>query len=186
MELISKAIIFATKAHDGMRRKKASIPYIIHPLEASSIVASITSDQEIISASILHDVVEDAGITIEEIEKEFGSRVAFLVSSETENKREGIDPRVSWQDRKEEALDELSKTTDIAVKILYLGDKLSNLRSIYTEKQKIGDEVWNQFNQTDPMKHHWYYRSIANLIDELKDTLAWQEFDKLIGIIFEN
>ena len=51
MELVSKALIFATKAHDNMRRKNSPIPYIIHPLEAASIVASVTADQEIISAS---------------------------------------------------------------------------------------------------------------------------------------
>lgn len=184
MELVSKAIIFATNAHDGMRRKNSPIPYILHPVEAASIVASITPDQEIIAAALLHDVVEDAGITIEEVEKEFGPRVAMLVASETEDKRETIDPKLSWQIRKEEAIDELRKTTDLATKIMYLGDKLSNLRSIYIDKQKEGDAVWQKFNQKDPMKHRWYYRSIADLISELKDTLAWQEFDKLIDVVF--
>lgn len=184
MELVSKALIFATKAHDNMRRKNSPIPYIIHPLEAASIVASVTADQEIISASLLHDVVEDAGISIEEVEKEFGPRVARLVAAETENKREEIDPKLSWQIRKEEAIDALRQSNDIATKILYLGDKLSNLRAIYIDKQKEGDKVWQKFNQKDPEKHHWYYRTIADLIVELKDTLAWQELDQLIRVVF--
>ena len=73
MELVSKAIIFATKAHDGMRRKQSDIPYIFHPLEAATIVSTMTSDQEVISAAILHDVVEDANIKIEDIEKNFNA-----------------------------------------------------------------------------------------------------------------
>lgn len=184
MELVSRALVFATKAHDGMRRKNSPIPYILHPVEAASIVASITDDQEIISAALLHDVIEDAGITYEEVEKEFGERVAKLVASETEDKREHLDPKDSWQIRKEEAMDELRNTTDISVKILYLGDKLSNLRSIYVDKQKEGDKVWQKFNQKDPMKHRWYYRTIADLISELNYSLAWQELDKLIDVVF--
>lgn len=184
MELVSKAVLFATHAHDGMRRKNNPTPYIIHPLEAATIVASVTTDQEIISASLLHDVVEDAGVSIEEVEKEFGPRVAELVLSETENKREGISPEESWQIRKEEALNALAKTKDVAVKMLYLGDKLSNLRSIYIDRQIEGEDVWNKFNQKDPKKHLWYYRTICNLISELSETLAWQEFDNLIRVVF--
>ena len=75
MELVSEAIAFATKAHDGMRRKKSEIPYILHPLEAAVIVSSITNDQNLIAAAVLHDVVEDAEVSIEEIEQKFGKRV---------------------------------------------------------------------------------------------------------------
>ena len=64
MELVSEAIIFAVKAHDGMRRKKSDAPYILHPMEAAVIVGTMTDDQQLIAAAALHDVVEDAGITI--------------------------------------------------------------------------------------------------------------------------
>ena len=67
MEIISKAIEFAVKAHDGMRRKNGELPYILHPLEAAVIVGTMTSDQEIIASAVLHDVVEDTDIPIEEI-----------------------------------------------------------------------------------------------------------------------
>ena len=66
MELVSQAISFAVKVHDGMRRKKKNIPYILHPMEAAVIVGTMTEDQELIAAAVLHDVVEDAGVTIEE------------------------------------------------------------------------------------------------------------------------
>ena len=68
MELVSEAIAFAVKAHDGMRRKKSEAPYILHPMEAAVIVGTMTDDQNLIAAAALHDVVEDADITIDEIE----------------------------------------------------------------------------------------------------------------------
>ena len=72
MELVSEAIAFAVKAHDGMRRKKSEAPYILHPMEAAVIVGTMTDDQAMIAAAALHDVVEDAGITIEEISDSIG------------------------------------------------------------------------------------------------------------------
>ena len=68
MELVSEAIEFAVKVHDGMRRKESSIPYILHPLEAAVIVSTMTDDQQVIASAVLHDVVEDTDITIDEIE----------------------------------------------------------------------------------------------------------------------
>ena len=64
MELVSEAISFAAKAHDGMRRKTGNAPYILHPMEAAVIVGTMTDDQNVIAAAALHDVVEDAGISI--------------------------------------------------------------------------------------------------------------------------
>ena len=81
MELVSEAIIFAVKVHDGMRRKKSGVPYILHPLEAATIVGTMTDDQEIIAGAVLHDVVEDTDTTIDEIEEKFGKRIRELVES---------------------------------------------------------------------------------------------------------
>ena len=58
MNIIEKAIQFATKAHEGTCRKGTSLPYILHPLEAGAIAAQIADDPEVIAASVLHDVVE--------------------------------------------------------------------------------------------------------------------------------
>ena len=184
MELASKAIIFAVKAHDGMRRKQSDAPYILHPMEAAAIVGTMTSDQKVIAAAALHDVVEDAGVSTKEIEDRFGTRVAELVASETENKREHLPAESTWRLRKEEAIRLLRDTTDTDIKILYLGDKLANMRAIYYIWQKEGPAMWRHFNQKDPAQQAWYYRAIADSIRELSDTLAWQEFSSLIHTIF--
>ena len=133
MELVSEAIAFAVKAHDGMRRKKSESPYILHPMEAAVIVGSMTDDQNLIAAAALHDVVEDAGITIEEVEERFGRRVRELVESETEDKRADLPPTDTWRIRKEESLAVLRSTDDIDVLMVWIGDKLANMRSIYRD-----------------------------------------------------
>ena len=185
MELVNKAIIYAADVHDGMRRKRNDTPYILHPMEAAVIVSTMTDDQEVIAAAVLHDVVEDTPTTIEEIEKEFGPRVRKLVEAETENKREDIPPYETWLLRKEESLQILRDTDDIDVIIIWLGDKLANMRSFYRQWKKEGDAMWNNFNQKDPEMQAWYYHSIAELTSRLSDTPAWIEYNALTNIVFK-
>ena len=184
MELVSEAIVFAAKAHDGMRRKKSEAPYILHPMEAAVIVGTMTDDQNLIAAAALHDVVEDAGITLEEIKEKFGRRVWELVRSETEDKREELPPAQTWRIRKEESLAVLKNAEDIAVLMVWLGDKLANMRSIYRDFKVEGVQMWQRFNQKDVNEQAWYYRSIVNLTERLSDTSAWLEYKTLTELVF--
>jgi myo-inositol-1(or 4)-monophosphatase len=184
MELVSEAIEFAVKVHDGMRRKESSIPYILHPLEAAVIVSTMTDDQQVIASAVLHDVVEDTDITIDEIEEKFGKRVRELVESETENKRSEIPASETWRLRKEESLEVLKNACDIGVLMVWLGDKLANIRSFYREFQQEGNAMWNKFNQKDVNEHAWYYYSIVKLTERLSYTSAWVEFKTLVELLF--
>ena len=184
MELVSEAIAFAVNAHDGMRRKKSDAPYILHPMEAAVIVGTMTDDQNLIAAAVLHDVVEDAGITIEEIEEKFGKRVRELVESETEDKRADLPPSDTWRIRKEESLEVLKKSDDITVLMVWLGDKLANMRAIYRDFKVEGVAMWQRFNQKDVNEQAWYYRSIAKLTERLSDTSAWLEYKTLTELVF--
>ena len=184
MELVSEAIAFAVKAHDGMRRKKSDAPYILHPMEAAVIVGTMTDDQNLIAAAALHDVVEDADITIEEIEEKFGKRVRELVESETEDKRADLPPAETWRIRKEESLATLKNTDDIAVLMVWMGDKLANMRAIYRDFKVEGALMWQRFNQKDVNEQAWYYRSIAKLTERLSDTSAWLEYKTLTELVF--
>ena len=184
MELVSEAIAFAVKAHDGMRRKKSDVPYILHPMEAAVIVGTMTDDQNLIAAAALHDVVEDTDISIGEIEERFGKRVRELVESETEDKREDLPPADTWRIRKEESLAVLKTTDDIGVLMVWLGDKLANMRSIYRDFKVEGNAMWQRFNQKDAKEQAWYYRSIADLTARLSDTSAWLEYKTLTELVF--
>lgn len=183
--LVQEAINFAFEAHGDTIRKGDHKPAVYHALETMSIVTSLTNDEEVIAAAVLHDVVEDTPVSSKEVEERFGKRVAFLVSSETENKRRSMDAAQTWLERKQEALDELEGTADKGVKMIFLGDKLSNMRSFYAIKQVKKENMWDAFNQKDPEMHHYYYRTIAAYLKEFEDTLAYQEYDRLIRLVFE-
>ena len=184
MELVSEAIAFAVVAHDGMRRKKSESPYILHPMEAAVIVGTMSDDQNLIAAAALHDVVEDAGITLEDVEARFGKRVRELVESETEDKRADLPPSDTWRIRKEESLAVLKNTDDIGVLMVWLGDKLANMRSIYRDFKVEGNAMWQRFNQKDVNDQAWYYSSIAKLTERLSDTSAWLEYKTLTELVF--
>lgn len=66
-DILDRAILFATEAHRGAFRKGTRIPYILHPLEAAAIAATITVDHEVLAAAVLHDVIEDTAVTEEEL-----------------------------------------------------------------------------------------------------------------------
>ena len=183
-DIVSEAIVFSTMAHDGMRRRKSDAPYILHPMEVGVIIGTMTDDQEVIAAGILHDVVEDAGVSIDEIGEKFGARVMELVASETENKREELPPEDTWRIRKEESIEKLKATDDIAVLMLWIGDKLSNIRTIYRDYLVEGDALWNKFHQSDINVQAWYYRSIMKYTEQLSNTLAWNEYKTLLDKIF--
>ena len=184
MDILDKAIIFATKAHSGSFRKGTTIPYIVHPMEAASIVATMTDDKEIIAGAVLHDTVEDTDATLEDIKREFGERVADLVSAESENKREELPSEDTWKIRKQETLDHLKNHASIEAKMITLGDKLSNIRAIYRDYTTLGDKLWARFNQKDKSEHAWYYKSIAENLTELKDTFAYKEYLDLVNKVF--
>lgn len=185
MNVLEEAIVFATNAHCGQVRKLASTPYILHPLEVASIISTITPNLEIMAAGVLHDTIEDCNVDPKEIKERFGPRVSALVQSETEDKLSSRPPADTWQERKEESLLMLKHTKDLDVKILWLGDKLSNMRSFYREYLKSGNLIFESLNQHDPKKHEWYYRTIAEYLSELSDTAAYKEYTELVDKVFK-
>ena len=185
MNLFEDAICFATEAHRGMKRKSEPKPYIIHPLEVAVIAATMTDDEEILAAAVLHDTVEDTGTKISDIKNRFGHRVAMLVWSETEDKLDYLPPESTWMVRKEESLKVLKETDDIAVKMVWLSDKLANMRSFFRQWRVQGNDLWNDFNQKDPRMQAWYYRTLTEYLSELKEYDAWKELDQLVNTVFE-
>ena len=184
-KVFDKALIYAIKAHKQQYRKGDRIPYIVHPLEVASIVATMTKDEEIMAAAVLHDTVEDTEVTIEEIEKKFGSRIRKLVACETEDKHPEIPPEDSWKMRKEESLVFL-KDADRDAKIVWMADKLSNMRSFLRMYLLEGDDLWQHFHMKDINQQYWYYQRIAELLEELDEYPAYQEYCKLLSIVFSS
>lgn len=187
-ELLDRAIVFAVKAHHNTERRGKGFPYIVHPMEAVEIVASITADQELLAAAALHDTLEDTDITVEDIRAEFGEHIAELVHSESDQLNGevftgGANEEQTWHARKQAAIDRLAAASHEA-KIVAIGDKLSNMRAIWRDYQTKGDELWNIFHVKDKASHEWHYRGLAAALSELSDTFAYKEFVRLMDEVF--
>ena len=182
--LLDRAIIFAVKAHSGTERRGKGYPYIVHPLEAVEIVATMTKDQELLAAAALHDTVEDTDVTVAQIRDEFGDRVAALVAVESDDEMPaGVSEEDSWHTRKQAAIERLAKAP-LEAKMVALGDKLSNMRAIARDYATQGDDLWNLFHAKDPKDHEWHYRGLADALRELEGTSAYKEFENLINQVF--
>ena len=178
--LFDRAARLAIDAHSGTERRAKGFPYIIHPMEAAAIVSTITRDQELLAAAVLHDVVEDTDVTVEQIRNLFGDRVATLVQHETAPD----DKNLSWRQKKQIQLDQLAMA-DRDSKIVAIGDKLSNIRGITNDYRLVGDKVWTRFHAPGGKKDiEWYYRGIATALFELSETLPFQEFLTLLDQTF--
>ncbi len=182
-QLLDRAIVFAVRAHAGTERRGKGFPYIVHPMEAMEIVSTITPDQELLAAAALHDTVEDTDVTVEEIRAEFGDRIANLVQSESDVFPEGLSEEESWHMRKQAAIDRLGAASHDA-KIVALGDKLSNMRTIARDYAVQGDAIWNIFHVKDKASHEWHYRGLVESLRELEGTFAFKELEELVNKVF--
>jgi len=182
-DLLDRAIKFAVDAHHNTERRGKGFPYIVHPLEAVEIVATITPDQELLAAAALHDTIEDTDVTVEQIRAEFGDRIAELVHAESDQFTEGVSEEDSWHARKQTAIDRLAAASHDA-KIVAMGDKLSNMRAIWRDYQLKGDALWSIFHVKDKASHEWHYRGLAASLSELSDTFAYKEFVRLLDEVF--
>lgn len=184
--LFDKAIIFAVAAHTGMVRKGTATPYIVHPMEAAAIAATMTDDIEIMAAAVLHDTIEDTHMTDEDLRREFGDRIAKIVSAESEDKREDRPSADTWMERKQETIDHLTHSADEAEMIVVLADKLSNIRAIQRDFLSVGDFIWQRFNQKDKQMHAWYYRAVGSALSDLSRFSAYTEYMELVGKVFDS
>lgn len=157
---LNQAIYFATERHAGQFRKGTTTPFIVHPMETMTILASMKADTDLLIAGILHDTVEDTNTTIDEIRILFGTEVAKLVGEHSEDKSK------TWEERKEKEYNDTC-SAPIRLKKLVLADKLANLRSIYRDYKDVGNELWDRFS-AGAGKQAWYYGKMVDALYELQ------------------
>ena len=118
----------------------------------------MSDDDELIAAALLHDTMEDAGVSYEELKKHFGDHVADLVAEESEDKSK------TWMERKSRTIEHL-RSAGREIKILTLADKLSNIRDTARDYLLEGENIWERFNVKEKDKHAWYYNSMVDLLE---------------------
>ena len=177
---IMKAFTLADKAHEGQFRASGE-PYIMHPLAVAEILAHLQIDHITLIAALLHDVVEDTEYTKEDIEKLFGSEVAFLVDGVTKLNQFQYETK---EDRQMENYRKmiLAMAKDVRVVVIKLGDRLHNIRTLKhmrSDKQKrIAKETLEIFA---PLAHRL---GIFNVKWELEDlSFRYLEPDKYYDLV---
>ena len=177
---IMKAFTLADKAHEGQFRASGE-PYIMHPLAVAEILAHLQIDHITLMAALLHDVVEDTEYTKEDIEKLFGSEVAFLVDGVTKLNQFQYETK---EDRQMENYRKmiLAMAKDVRVVVIKLGDRLHNMRTLKhmrSDKQKrIAKETLEIFA---PLAHRL---GIFNVKWELEDlSFRYLEPDKYYDLV---
>lgn len=163
--LINKAIGFAIKIHEldtKKKRKGKDIPYITHPLIVGLILARVTTNENIITAGILHDTIEDCepygSVTQTILEKEFNADIARIVNDVTEQ-----DKTLPWFERKMAALQHIKDIQQDSL-LVKSADVLHNLSELNDDIVKDGVEVLNKFNATKEETLLRYQKLIPELI----------------------
>lgn len=145
--LIHKAFHYSIKVHEidqKQKRKGKDVPYVTHPIHVGFILSKAGASDELIAAGFLHDVLEDsideAKVTVEELEAEFGKEVAALVASVSEKNRD-----LSWHERKEAALEEIRQFSHESL-MLKSGDVISNTTELMSDYEHEGNNTFKRFN----------------------------------------
>lgn len=161
---IDDALAFAATAHRGQTRKGTDVPYIMHPVHVAMILLRHGFGEEVVIAGLLHDVVEDCDVTLDEIESRFGARVAKLVAGVTEQKQSADAKPRPWRERKEEQLAKI-REMDRDGAALKAADALHNCQTTLADLEHHGEKLWSRFNAS-PSEQRWYYGALASALRE--------------------
>jgi (p)ppGpp synthase/HD superfamily hydrolase len=154
--LVDSALIFAARAHQDQVRKGSDVPYIVHPVGVMlTLKHAGENDPELLAAALLHDTLEDAGVTVDVLAERFGQRVAEIVAGASEPfSRDEL-----WETRKQHTVAHL-RTAPRDVQLVAAADKLHNLTSMAADRSVLGEQLWKRFNR-GPREIAWYYRAVA-------------------------
>ncbi len=185
MERIERAYQLAKRAHEGTLRRSGE-PYIVHPVCAAIILVELGMDTDSIVAALLHDVVEDTEITLEEIRKEFGKDVAFLVDGVTKLGRIPFSSREHQQAENVRKM-LLAMAQDVRVIIIKLADRLHNARtfeSLPDEKRRI--KALETMEVYAPLAHRLGIRGVKEELEDISlkylDPIAYADIESQLAL----
>ena len=175
-----RALRLAATGHRDQVRKGSDVPYIEHPMAVALILDRSGYDEEVVIAGLLHDLVEDTDVTLNQVRQEFGDLVAEIVAFCSEEKLDAEGRKRPWIDRKRDHLATVVGAPD-EVRAVVLADKLHNLLSIRLDLVE-GRPVWECFNASKEQVL-WYHGAmieacgsddprVGRLLEECRGLLA--------------
>ena len=184
VERIADAYGLACEAHRGQLRLSGD-PYVTHPVEVAVILIDLGLDTDSLIAALLHDVVEDTEVTLEQIQKKFGPDVAVLVDGVTKL------GRIPYSSREEQQAENIRKmllamAKDIRVIIIKLADRLHNMRTSYAwPAQKQLDKSLETMEIYAPLAHRLGIRTIKEELEDISlrhlDPVAYNEIETMLA-----
>jgi (p)ppGpp synthase/HD superfamily hydrolase len=178
-----EALAYAYRLHSSQLRKGSGIPYVSHLLAVCSLVMEYGGGEDEAIAALLHDAIEDQGVSRAEIRKRFGSHVTEIVDGCTDA---DTVPKPAWRPRKEAYIARLG-TAPRSIRLVIACDKLHNVRSLIKDYREQGEDLWDHFTGGREGTL-WYYRAvvtelsrdgIVQLFSELERTVS--EFESLVA-----
>ena len=185
MQLIDKAYKLAEESHKNQRRK-SGIPYILHPTSVACILSEWGMDEQCIAAALLHDVVEDTPVTLDEIIRGFGKQIANLIDGVTKL------GKIPYSSREEQQAENIRKmliamSNDIRVIIIKLADRLHNMRTISCmEPQKQRDISLETMEVYAPIAHRLGISAVKDELQDLSlrclDPIGYKEIEDALAL----
>ena len=154
---LAKAIQFTARAHRDQLRKGTDTPYIAHPFAVGLILSQLGFPEPVIAAGFLHDTLEDCGITVADLTREFGTEIAAIVVGCSEP-----DKFLPWRERKQHTIDALANAS-WQIKAVVAADKLDNLRAMSADFTQVGDALWSRFKEGREQQQ-WYYGGVVQAL----------------------
>jgi (p)ppGpp synthase/HD superfamily hydrolase len=197
-----RALEWAARLHAKQHKKGGHTPYVAHLLGTAALVLEGGGTEKEAIAALLHDAIEDAGVSADKIKRRFGGKVARIVVACTDlpgagghrggKKRRKQRTAGNWRKRKQRSLTHL-RAPDVPIAVLRVraADALYNARSIVADLRRIGPEVWQRFH-AGAVDQLWYYRSLSIVLsdrlpgylsDELRVTV--RDMEELAGWWFD-
>lgn len=170
-ERYDEALGWARELHAHQSRKGTTLPYLSHLLAVSARVLEDGGDEDQAIAGLLHDAIEDQGVTEPEIAARFGDEVARIVVACTDA---DTVPKPPWRERKEAYLRHLLDA-DAPVLRVAAADKLHNVRSLLRDLAEEGERHWDRFT-APPIEQAWYFSQLASIVGGRLDTPLGREF----------
>lgn len=178
MEMLKKAIDFASEAHKGQLRESGE-PYIMHPIAVAKMLFEMSMDENTVIAGLLHDTVEDnSNITVDIIRSEFGDDVANMVDGVTKLTKSGNAGLLSKEDRQAENLRKMfmAIANDVRVVIIKLADRLHNMRTLeYCDGEKRIRKAHETLEVYAPLAHRFGMGAIKCELEDLSFEYLYPE-----------
>lgn len=164
--LVERAIAFAIRSHEGQERKgQPGVPYVVHPIHVGLLLARHGQRPAVVTAGILHDVVEDGEATLDELARTFDREVAAIVAEVSEEKAR------PWEERKQHTIDSIPTMSDGA-RAVTAADKVHNLADLSRLLAERGDAVWKLFRRGRGPTLDYYRRVLEQLDRHFRHPLT--------------